>query len=155
MIVLAIDDRVPRLVAAARHFSSGNKARIDDVAEFRNDHEVVQRYGLRFAFGCVKQFQVGLFFGIMDGSHQPQTLVALSSRAARGKHAHLITPANRTLRQLHSFGPMPLEIQAKGQPRRQRPELALQVGTKLWVFGLGIRNQISQSGHNFSLIIYR
>jgi hypothetical protein len=37
---------------------------------------------------------------------------------------------------------VPLEVQAKGQPRRQRSELALKVGTKLRVFGLGLCNQI-------------
>jgi len=48
MVVLAIDDRVPRLALTTRDFPCGNKPRVDRVSELRDDDQVVQRNGLRF-----------------------------------------------------------------------------------------------------------
>ena len=140
VVVLAVDDRVPRLVAAAR-----------DSCRWRQGPDrwcrgIPRRRPGRLTdvcallCGCVEQFQFGSFpVAVLDDSFSPATAAGrLGSRAARRQHAHLVAPAHRALRQFHRFRPVALEVQAKGQPRRQRLELALQVGAELRVFGLGL-----------------
>ncbi len=64
----------------------------------------------------LEKFQFSEFAGFVDFLHQPKPLICPGGGAAGRQHAHLVTPAGRTLRQLDGLGPVPLEIQAEGQP---------------------------------------
>jgi len=101
---------MPRFVAAAPNLSRRYKARINCVAEFRDDGEVVQRHGLSFAIVRAQQCHLGGFLCLVDHLHLLQPLIALCSRPARRQHAHLVAAAHGALRQLHGFWSVPLEV---------------------------------------------
>ena len=72
MVVLAVDDRMTRLVAATRDSSCGLEAGVDGVTKLRDDDQIVQwRCGL-FS-GRVKALQLGLLLlaALDDLCHQP------------------------------------------------------------------------------------
>ncbi len=116
VVVLTVDDRVERFVAATLHFPRADQARIDRVAELGHDHQVIQRDGLRFGFSSTQKFQVGHLRRLVNGLNLPQALVTLLGRAAFRQHAHLAPLADGAQRQLHGFRAVTLEIQAKWQP---------------------------------------
>ncbi|HPN79533.1 hypothetical protein, partial [Dokdonella sp.] len=44
------------------------------------------------------------------------------------------------------------QVLSERQPRGEHLEFAFQICAHLWVFGFGLRNQVSQAGHKVSLL---
>ena len=155
VIVLAVDDRVPRPVAAAGDFAGGDQTGVDHVAELGDDDQVGQRSGsLRLLrrtgrgggrVGRVEQFQVGMFAVGRNFLYHPQPLIALRGGPARRKDADLVAPADRAPWEFDGFRHMPLEVQSERAAIRQGGDLPLQVVSEHLVVPGNLADQVVEA----------
>jgi hypothetical protein len=79
-----------------------------------------------------------------------QHRLAESQKETGKKFEPFVALADSTLRQFHDLRAMTLEVQPKWHAGRQLLELLFQVYAQLRVFGLGLGDQVGQSGQTDS-----
>ena len=142
VVVLGVDDRVERLVAAALDLARRDEARVDRVAELGDHDEVVERCGPGFVTGFARVDRrlpwirsrrgegsnVAVPRGTVDPDDPPEFLVRLLRHlTTRRQDAHLVALADLAARQLDGLRHVPLEVQAERAPVGEGGDLALEI----------------------------
>ena len=155
VVVLGVDDRVERLVAApldtARLYQTG----VDAIPELRDDHYVVGGHRADRGLLGVQLREMGqaLSVGSFDPRDAPQWLVAGLRLPTRRKHAHLVAASHRPAGQLDSLGLMLLEDEAEGAALSERGDLCFQISTELRISLVRLPQQLRQSRQWCALLV--
>jgi hypothetical protein len=121
VVVLAVDDRMVWLAAAAFDLPGRNKTWVDRVTELGDDDEVIDRRALglrRFDSSCRledrAEFCDPLVSGTLDPDYSVQDAIHGRARlAACRQYADFIANANAPARQFDGFWRMALEVETK------------------------------------------